>query len=312
MFEPEKLEAHLLAIEQNPDIRFFHTNYFLFDEQRHLKCELKLDPRECVPPVDLQVLKLFETNYINGISIAIHRDVFDVVGRFDEKYRYGQDFDMWLRINALYRAFYIDHKTCVTRWHKDQGMRSFPPAGSYDSARACVEFLNSHKFSECFPAIDMTTARGIAKAVKETMAVVFNKNAMMYRCFFNSVMLERLADWLCKDCPDNLMQELITPLAGTIGNLSDSQLPIEIKEALSEFLQNIKVDFSYQVHDFLQEAAQNAKKLSDKGESRKADSIGRYLSLTGPRLNEKTCDNGKSDLLLSDISPESSTVFNLR
>ena len=312
MFEPDKLEAHLQAIEENPDIRFFHTNYFLFDEQRHLKCELKSDPRESVPPVELQVLKLFETNYINGISIAIHREVFESIGYFDEKYRNGQDFDMWLRINALYRAFYIDRKTCVTRWHEKQGMRSFPPAGSYDSSRACVEFLNSHKFTDCFPAIDMTTAGGVAKAVKETMAVVFNKDAMMYRCFFNSVLLERLADWLCNYCPGHLKQELMPHLAGTINKLRDSQLPVEIKAALPEFLQNMTNDFSYLPHDFLKEAAQRAQKLSAVGESTKADSIERYLSLIGYRFGEKECVCEKSGPLVSDISPDNNTIFNLR
>jgi len=312
MFEPDKLEVNLQAIEENPDIRFFHTNYFLFDEERRLKCELLSDPRECVPSVELQVLKFFETNYVSGISIAIYREVFDHVGGFDEKYRCGQDFDMWLRINARYRAFYIDRKTCVTRWHEKQGMRRFPPAGSYDSSWACMEFLNSHKFSDCFPAIDMTTPSGVAKAIKETMAVVFNKNAMMYRCFFNSALLERLAEWLCKYCPSHLKEELMPHLTSTINKLMNLQLPVEIKETLSEFLKNVRNDYSFQPHDFLKEAAQRAKKLFSVGESVKADSIEHYLSLVRPQHGEKNCVYEESAPPVSGIFPDSNVISNLR
>ncbi len=303
MFEPEKLEVHLQAIKENPDIRFFHTNYFLFDEERSVKCALKSDPGEFIPPVELQVLHYFERNYTNGISVAIHREVFDQVGCFNEKYRYGQDFDMWLRINARYRALFIDQKTCVTRWHRKQGMRSFPGAGCYDSSQACIEFLNSHEFGECFPVIDLTTAQGAAKAIKETLAVIFNLNAMMYKCYFNTALLERLGEWLSQHCPDDLKQALMPHLTGTIDNLKNSLLPEEVRAALKIFSDNMVNKFCFTPHDFQKEAAQYAQKLFTAGESKKADSIERYLSLIKSQHNHQNSSHDRPGPLVSVIMP---------
>ncbi len=303
MFEPDKLEVHVQAIKDNPDIRFFHTNYFVFDEVLGSKRVLVDDPRDFVAPVEFQVLHFFDRNCVNGISVAVHREVFEKVGCFNEKYRYGQDFDMWLRINARYRSLFIDRKTVVTRWHIKQGMRSFPAAGSYESARACVEFLNSHRFSECFPAIDLNTAGGAAKAIKETMEVVFNVKAMMYKCYFNTALLERLAEWLCKYCPDHLKTELLPNLKDTVGKLVNSQLPVELRTAMSGFLENITNDFIYRSHNFLEEAAQYGRKLFSDGILPKADSIERYLSLVGPKSDAKSSFNEQSGPLVSVVMP---------
>jgi glycosyltransferase involved in cell wall biosynthesis len=303
MFEPDKLEVHVQAIKDNPDIRFFHTNYFVFDEVLGSKRVLVDDPRDFVAPVEFQVLHFFDRNCVNGISVAVHREVFDKVGCFNETYRYGQDFDMWLRINSLYRSLFIDRKTVVTRWHIMQGMRSFPEAGSYESSRACVEFLNSHGFSECFPAIDLNTAGGAAKAIKETMAVVFNVKAMMYKCYFNTALLERLAEWLCKYCPEQLKNELLSSLRNTIGKFVNSRLPVELRTAMSEFLENIKNDFSYQPHNFLQEAAQYARKLFSAGILPKANSIERYLSLAETKPVAKNSFNEQTGPLVSVVMP---------
>ncbi|MBN2183275.1 MAG: glycosyltransferase [Sedimentisphaerales bacterium] len=303
MFEPDKLEVHLQTIRENPDIRFFHTNYYLFDDEKEVKCELKSDHREIVAPAELQVLKFFETNYVNGISIAVHREVFDKVGYFDEKYRCGQDFDMWLRISACYRSFFIDRKTCVTRWHQKQGMRSFPEAGSFDSCRACVEFLNSHEYGDCFPLIDLTTAGGAAKAIKETMAVVFNINAMMYRCCFNTALLDRLCEWLSQRCPGEIKEALMPHLRSMLDNLNNSSLPEEVKAALLTFSENLSGDFRYSHHDFEKQTAQYVQRLSAAGQSERTANIERYLSLLKNPDEIKNHPGERSGSLVSVIMP---------
>jgi glycosyltransferase involved in cell wall biosynthesis len=283
-FEPDKLEIHLKYIKENPHILFFYTNYLIFAEEIGTKCTLKQDPRECIPPAELQVLKFLDNNYIDGISVAINRQVLNHIGLFNEEYRYGQDFEMWLRITAHYRALFIDHKTCVTRWHPNQGMNQFPGGGSYDSSRACIEFLNSHKLNECFPLLDLTAPDQVSKAIKETLTVVLNPNAMMYKGYFNTALLERLAEWLSQECPKNLKQVLMPHLEGAVNKVTNSQLPEEVKKALLEFLDNIENNFQYRPHDFLKEAAQYAQKLFSVGDWKKAESIERYLSTMKPRL----------------------------
>jgi len=35
---------------------------------------------------------------VNGLTVMLHRDVFDKVGVFDESYHYGQDWEFWCRV----------------------------------------------------------------------------------------------------------------------------------------------------------------------------------------------------------------------
>ena len=37
------------------------------------------------------------------------------IGAFDEGYRYGQDYDLWLRASLRFRSAFHDRSTCVTR-----------------------------------------------------------------------------------------------------------------------------------------------------------------------------------------------------
>lgn len=279
-FEPDKLQIHLKYIKENSHIRFFHTNYLIFNEEAGEKRALLEDPRELVCPIDLQVLKYFERNCANGISVAIHRKVFDDVGLFDEKYRHAQDFDMWLRINARYRAMFIDHKTVVSRWHKDRGTTKFPHAGFYDSCRACVEFMNTHKFGEYFPMLDLTTLAGAKRAVGETMLVAANRDAMMYKCYFNTLLLERLTEWLAHYCPESLKQVLLPNLKATVAGVINSQASNELRAALCEFSENMARDFHFRPHEFTGEAAQYAQRLSAAGQSERAAGIRRYLAMS--------------------------------
>lgn len=59
-------------------------------------------------------------------SIIIHRDVFDVVGVFDEKLPACEDYDLWLRITAIFKISYVTDP-CIykTGGHTDQLSRKF-------------------------------------------------------------------------------------------------------------------------------------------------------------------------------------------
>ena len=54
-------------------------------------------------------------------SIMIHRDVFEDVGLFDESLPACEDYDLWLRITALYEVAYLE-QACIRKYggHEDQ------------------------------------------------------------------------------------------------------------------------------------------------------------------------------------------------
>ena len=87
-YEPSRLEVLTQYIQENPDIKFFHNHYYYLD-LNNSKSEPGIAP---IPETEFQLLQFFKTNYINGISICIHKSVFDEVGLFNEKYYFAQDF----------------------------------------------------------------------------------------------------------------------------------------------------------------------------------------------------------------------------
>jgi glycosyltransferase involved in cell wall biosynthesis len=60
--------------------------------------------------------RLVRFNSIPGTAAALRRDVARSVGGFDPKYRYAQDYDLWLRIADHHRVVCLPDELAV-RWH---------------------------------------------------------------------------------------------------------------------------------------------------------------------------------------------------
>jgi glycosyltransferase involved in cell wall biosynthesis len=142
--------------------------------------------------------------------------------------------------------------------------------------------MNAHRFTEYFPVIDLTSPDAAKRAATQTMLVAANLNAMMYKCYFNTLLLERLAHWLCQCCPEDLRQVLIPNLQAAVSKVTSGQVSGELRTALFQFSENIISDFQFRPHYFSQEAAQYAQKLAAAGQSERARSIEQYLSMMGP------------------------------
>ncbi len=196
LFEPDKLQIHHDAALQNPTIRFMHTNYsLLYDESGGLVRDA-LQIVYVIPPAELQLLTFFRFNYINGISIAVRRDLFEAVGLFDEELRWGQDYDMWLRLTACSPSFFIDRHTSITRIHPGQETNLFVEAGILDSCRAAVAFLNTHPFAELFPLLNLDDPDSAWYVVEQTIRVLTDENAYTNRAGFGPLLAGRLQEWL--------------------------------------------------------------------------------------------------------------------
>lgn len=65
--------------------------------------------------------KLLKSNKIlsSGSGVLIKRDVFSKVGVFDENLKFGEDWDMWLRISQIYEVEYSDKVLVHIRRHID-------------------------------------------------------------------------------------------------------------------------------------------------------------------------------------------------
>ncbi len=100
----EKLDRHLLffANSKNPNLGLVVSNAMIVNKIDNSRFEHKL-PMQINP-----LTALLERNFIFCSSgVSVRREVFSRVGFFDENFKYGDDWDMWLRIALAYDFGYI-------------------------------------------------------------------------------------------------------------------------------------------------------------------------------------------------------------
>ena len=69
--------------------------------------------------------KILQTNKIlsSGSGVLIKRNVFNIVGFFDENLRFAEDWDMWIRIAEKFEVDYRDEKLARIRRHEESMSR---------------------------------------------------------------------------------------------------------------------------------------------------------------------------------------------
>jgi len=193
LFDARKLEVHRREIARYPDSRFFYTYAREFDDITG-QC---IDQPVWLPNAnrDWQVLNMLSGNFINGNNICIRRIEWERVGAFDESLRYAQDYDMWLRLIALFPAVLTPEWTCYTRRHASQGTSRFSEACWYDAAKSAIHFLNKHPFADMVPMVDLNDSNMSRKAVVKALFVASNLSWSMYALGPHPALLGRIVEW---------------------------------------------------------------------------------------------------------------------
>ena len=277
-FEPDKLRLHREAIASDPGIRFFFTGFYRLDG----KTGARLAPAYAPPPAEYRVVSFLKGNYVHGISIAVHRSVFAKVGPFNAEFHNGQDYDMWLRISALYPSRYIDERTCVTRLHERQDTEVLPDVGVYDSARAAAAFLNTHRFRELFPTLDLARPRDARRAVGFALRIFRSDRSHMHRFGCNPSLPRRIREWLAEACPLWLKVHLFAVYYPGICWMLRRRMPEEIRGELRALRDNWFQDFRFEPWDLLPPAWTRARRMALSGETGESGTLGRYLAKIDP------------------------------
>ena len=205
LFCRQKLAIHRKWIATYPTCLFFFTHFRYLNEATGQYSNPWL---RTIRNREWQVLEMLRLNYVHGNSICVHKDAWAQAGTFNEELRYGQDYDMWLRLLALYPATFIPERTCITRHHSLQETRSFPKATGFDSAKAAVNFINKHSFAELVPLVDLNDFRMARKALVKTIDLAADASGMLYRLGPHPALLFRIMEWAWGDAP--------AEIAGTI------------------------------------------------------------------------------------------------
>lgn len=272
-FEPDALRIYSETIRRHPDVRFFFSGFFRFDEATGRR----LAPRYRPPRPEYRVIRFFLWNFVHGIAVAVHRSVFEEVGPFDERLRYAQDVDMWLRICARHRSVHIDRRTCVTRVHRTQGTTGFPEGGIFDTARSCAEFLNARSYPELFPLLDLRNRTDAMKAAVMTLRIALSPKAHVNRCGFNPSLLRRFREWLSWECSPGVKAVLAPLLGAAVRAFSLAPLPEEIQEELRRLRRGGIPGYRFEPRDFRAAAEGRARTLALVGREAEAGALIRYL-----------------------------------
>jgi len=149
---PKKLETQINLIKTNPQIRICYTDEIWIrngvrvnQKKVHRKYSGWIFPR-CLPLC-----------IISPSSVIIHRDVLDKVGLFNEDLIVCEDYELWLRISALYPVEFIKTPLIIKRGgHADQLSKKFWGTDRF-RIRALDDILQKTDLAEAdrLAAIDM-------------------------------------------------------------------------------------------------------------------------------------------------------------
>ncbi len=302
LFEPDKLSIHTKAITENRNARFFHSDYSILDDSSGAKqqaCAASIQPTK-----EWALLRLFHSNYINGISVAIHKDVFGRVGRFSDKYPCAQDFEFWLKSGVHYPVYFIDQATSVTRTYTTQITRAFPERGILDSARSCVEFLNQNRFSNLFPWIDLQDPNNIGRVIDSVMETVKAPNSYITIGGGAGALIDRMREWISQEIPGQWWDQIRPQMQNLVAQMQSSPLPAGVLQVFRSILDPFE---GYTTCDPFVEMRRHMALSIDHGDLQTATTLCRYLK-SYDQAYPDAVDNLRKALLAAGF-PESEFHF---
>lgn len=119
---PQKLQIQCRALETNSKHRVCHSNEVWVRRgkrvnpmRKHAKSGGNIF-RRCLPRC-----------VISPSSVIVHRSVLETVGGFDEALPVCEDYDLWLRVCAVYSVFYVEQPLIIKYGgHPDQLSQRHP------------------------------------------------------------------------------------------------------------------------------------------------------------------------------------------
>lgn len=194
-FRPDKLATHRRYFEVDPDCRFFFTAFDILREETG-EAEEGPEAFNAPPEARWRLVHLLSRNYINGITICVHRCVFEDIGEFEPRYRYAQDYDLYLRIMRAYPTRFLEERTCIKRCHAEQWAVCRRQAMFHQCAESAIRFLNTCPFDELFPDIDLADGMAARDAMEQALDIALSPHAYVNQLGVHTALLGRIVEWL--------------------------------------------------------------------------------------------------------------------
>jgi len=117
VYYPYKLEKQIAFLQQNKKDIILYSDYdFIDHESRYLRT----NTIEHAEP-DQFVLAMLTGHPIHGCTTLFHKNCIHKTGRFNEKLKATQDYDLWFRMAKNYDFVHMKEVLIQSRLHPDQG-----------------------------------------------------------------------------------------------------------------------------------------------------------------------------------------------
>jgi glycosyltransferase involved in cell wall biosynthesis len=113
---PNKLAVQASIMQKNPALQLTYT------DEIWIRKGIRVNPRKIHQKYSGWIFeKSLPLCIISPSSVMLRKEVFDVVGLFDEGLPVCEDYDLWLRITSRFPVFFITQKLIIKRGgHADQ------------------------------------------------------------------------------------------------------------------------------------------------------------------------------------------------
>jgi glycosyltransferase involved in cell wall biosynthesis len=139
----DKLSNQINFFKENPDILIVHTNEIWIRNGKVLNQKKKHKKGG-----GDQFERSLELCVISPSSVLIKRELFDIVGTFDESFPACEDYEFWLRVTSKFKIGFVEKPLVVKRGgHRDQLSKNIPCLDFW-RAKAIGKLIKENWFDE--------------------------------------------------------------------------------------------------------------------------------------------------------------------
>lgn len=193
LFAVDKLAVHRDWILKNKECRFFFSHFRYLNDATGIVTEPDL--WRDLPDQRWQVVEMLRANFIAGNSTCVARSAYERIGAFDGNTGYAQDYDMWLRLLAVYPGVFIPERTCTTRCHPGQDSAQRRDKCFFDAARSGMKFLETHGFEQWLPSLNLGDRTLTLEAVQRAFDVANSPHSAIYGLGVHPGLIARVLEW---------------------------------------------------------------------------------------------------------------------
>jgi glycosyltransferase involved in cell wall biosynthesis len=144
IWELNKLEKQM-PLFADPEVGIVYSRTRFIDEKNVVLYDDDALTREYLKPQRGWIApQLFLDNFVPFSATVTRRECFEKVGVFDESFRMGIDWDLWLRMSVPYKYDYVDERLLKYRVGHAGQMSKNLDVREVDTTRIMEKFLELH------------------------------------------------------------------------------------------------------------------------------------------------------------------------